>query len=252
MRTILATASACLLLASAASAQMQSSSAYTTTDDLSDVRLFLGWIPDATFTRGVDVEPWLRWGNYDRLSTISAGALAGVWVNEDLEVGGRWGFTSFDHDDFGEESGLNDLTLYGRYRLPLEVDPVVAVGGEFTLPVGDDDIGQGNFDFHVFGAMRYDVEGAVTLTAHAGIESVDRRDREAGIRLGGGVIAPMTEELALVAELSLTTAYDWAAVLAGVDYELPPGGHLRAALALGLDDAAPDVELLLGFSIPVY
>ena len=243
----------CVLFGGDAAAQMQTSAAYTTTSDLRDVRPFDAWITDATFTPGVDIEPVLSFGDLDGGSTIEAGALAAVWVREGLEVGGRWGFRSLDPERGESRSGLQDLGLYTRYRLPLEVDADVALGTELKLPVGDEDVGEGNLDLEVFGAMRYDVDGDLTVLAHAGIQSIERfDDREAGILLGGGVLVPMTEELALISELTLATAEDDAAVTAGVDYELPPGGHLRAGLSLGLDDGAPDLELRLGFAIPVY
>jgi hypothetical protein len=242
-----------------ARAQMQSSAAYTTTSDLSDVRPFKAWVTDATFTRGVDLEPVLVFGDSDFGSTLFAGARVAVWVAEGFELGGGWGFRSVDPSGPGDnENGLDDLSLYGRYQLPLDVDPVVAIGAEFFLPVGKDEVGAGNFDVNVFGAIRYDANGNATLLGHAGVQSIERggpgrgKDREAGLLLGGGILVPLTEELALVSELALATASESASILGGVDFELPPGGHLRAAVALGLDDGSPDFELLLGFSIPVY
>ncbi len=240
-------------LCSPATAQVQTNRAYTTTADASDIRPFLARIPDATITRGVDLEPVVEFGNFDNGSTVGAAAYASIWIAEDLEVGGRWGFLTVDPDVGNGESGLEDIRLYGRYRLPLDGDIDFALGSELTLPVGAGDVGQSNFDFRAFGAMRYDVDGTMVVLANAGIQSLERGpDRETGITVGGGVILPMTEELAIVSELDLWTTIDYAAISGGLDYELPPGGHLRAALALGLDDAAPDVQIIVGFAIPVY
>lgn len=235
-------------------AQMQTSSAYTTTDDLSDVRPFQGWLRDATFTPGVDLEPVLEIGNWDDFTTVFAGAQAAFWTTRDVELGGRFGVVNFDSDNGGSESGVSDLRLYGRYRLPIDSAATYAVGSSFDLPIGDEDVFESTFDFAFFGAMRYTVPDGVAILARVGIESLERgRDnRESGIFLGGGALVPVTEELAIVAEFDLTTAVDFAAITGGVDFELPPGGHLRAAIALGLDDQAPDVELRLGFAIPVY
>ena len=173
--------------------------------------------------------------------------------NDDLEAGGRWGFASIDPDFDDGETGLRDLGAYARYRLPLQAEFDAAVGAEFTLPVGSEDVGGGNFDFRGFGALRTDVDGNLTLIGSAGLESVEvGDDRELGLFLGGGTIVPLTEELAVIAELDLSTATDLARLTGGLDYELPPGGHLRGAIALGLDDDAPNFELILGFAIPVY
>lgn len=229
-------------------------SPYTTTEDLRDVRPFQAWLTDATWTSGVDVEPVAEFANLDDASGIFAGAQGAFWLSEDFEVGGRWGFLSIDPENFDSESGISDLALYGRYRLGLAIDDTeTAVGLVTTLPIGSEDVGQSNFDLQAFGALRYTTADGIAVLGQMGIDSQEvGDDRELGILLGGGTIIPVTEELAAIAELQLTTAIDYAAISAGVDYELPPGGHLRAALLLGIDDAAPDAELRLGFAIPVY
>lgn len=236
-----------------AAAQGRTSAAYTGTGDLSDVRPFQSWVSDATFTRGVDVEPEFRFQDFDFGKRLVAGARAAVWVNDDVEAGGRWGFASIDPDGGDGETGLRDLDAYARYRLPFDDAIQGAVGGEFSLPIGDEDVGGGSFDFRGFGALRYDVDGNLTLIGHAGFESIEiANDRELGLYFGGGAIVPLVEEAALIAELDISTAADTASLTGGVDFELPPGGHLRAALSLGLDDRAPDYELIFGFAIPVY
>lgn len=241
------------VLAPTVGAQTRTSAAYTGTDDLTDVRPFQAWVTDAVFTRGVDIEPELRYQDYDFGKLLIAGARTAVWVTNDIEAGGRWGFASVDPDVGDGNTGLRDLDAYLRYRLPIDEDFVASVGGEFSLPIGDAESGGDSFDFRGFGAMRYDVDGNLTLLASAGLESIEiGNDRELGLLLGGGTIIPMTEEVALIAELNFSTASDVAQVTGGVDVELPPGGHLRAALALGLDNDAPNYELILGFAIPVY
>ena len=241
------------LVAAPAAAQERTSAAYTSTSDLGDVRPFQAWITDATFTRGVDIEPELRFQDFDGASVLVAGARAAVWASDDLEAGGQWGFASIDPENGDGETGLRDLGAYARYRLPVQAEFDAAVGAAFTLPVGSEDVRAGNFDFRGFGALRYDVDGNLTLIGSAGLESVEfGNDRELGLFLGGGTIVPITEELATIAELNLSTATDVARLTGGLDYELPPGGHLRGAIALGLDDDAPNFELILGFAIPVY
>ena len=242
-----------LLLITPAAAQERTSAAYTGTSDLDDVRPFQAWVTDAVFTRGIDIEPQLQQQDFDGASILIAGARAAVWTTDDLELGGNWGFASVDPDGGDGETGLRDLGLYGRYRIPVDPAWDVAVGGEFSLPVGDEDVGGGSFDFRGFGALRYDLDGNLTLIASGGLESIERfDDRELGLFLGGGTIVPLTEEVALITELNMSTASDAAQITGGVDFELPPGGHLRAALALGLDDDAPNWELIFGFAIPVY
>jgi len=244
---------AILTWAPSAGAQMRTSAAYTGTSDLSDVRPFQAWVTDAVFTRGVDVEPELRLQDFDGGQVLIAGARSAVWLRDDTEVGVHWGFASFDPDRGDGDTGLRDLDVYGRYRLDVRGDLDMAIGSEISLPVGDESIGAGSFDFRGFGAVRYDIDGNMTLIGSAGLESLERfDDRELGIFFGAGTLVPLTEETTLIAELNLSTASDAAQLTGGVDFELPPGGHLRAALALGLDDDAPNYELILGFAIPVY
>ncbi len=229
-------------------------SAYTTTNDLRDVRPFQAWMVDATWSEGIDVEPVAEFTNLDNASGYFIGAQGAFWVLEGFEVGGRLGLSGVDPDGMNSRSGISDLDVYGRYRLDLGAAGTdIAIGVLASLPIGDAEVGASNFDFLAFGALRYEANEGITILGHAGIDSREvGNDRSMGIALGGGAILPMTEELAAIVELDLTTAVDFAVVSAGVDYELPPGGHLRAAIALGIDDVAPDAELRLGFSIPVY
>ena len=146
-----------LVLAAPVSAQdteYRSSAAYTTTGDLSDVRPFQAWVTDAVITEGVDIEPELRFQDFDFASRLVFGARAAVWVSERVEAGGRWGFSTFDPERGDSETGLNDLDVYARYRFPVRGEVDLAGGMEFGLPVGKDTIGAGTFDFRAFTASR--------------------------------------------------------------------------------------------------
>lgn len=242
-----------LFAAESAAAQERTSAAYTGTSDLDDVRPFRAWVTDAVFTRGVDVEPQLIRQDFDGASVLIAGARLAAWVADGFELGGDWSFASIDPENGDGDSGLRDLGVYGRYRIPVDESLVFAVGGESTIPFGDESVGGGALDFRGFGALRYDADGNLTFLANAGIESVERfDDHDLGLFIGGGTIVPLTEETAIIAEIDISTATDASQITAGVDYELPPGGHLRAAIGLGLDDDAPNWELIFGFAIPVY
>jgi hypothetical protein len=234
--------------------------AYTSTDDLTDVRPFDAWITDCVITEGVDIEPDVRWGNNDAFNVLNVDARLAVWAAPNLEVGGVFGLTSIDFDSnvLDDTTGASDLTLYGRYRFsggPGSDDPTFAGGMLFDIPVGDEDVLEGTFDFALFGAFRSSLANGVDVFANASIESLEPRfvnDRENGIRLGGGAIVPITEEWAFIGEGNLGTADDSLTLTGGFDYELPPGGHLRLALTVGLDDGSDDIAFTAGFAIPVY
>jgi len=233
--------------------------AYTSTEDLNDVRPFQSWIQDAVVTEGIDLEPVLEFANRDFGNSLFAGARVASWVRPDLEVGARFGVVRTDPEsvlgmEVEGETGASDLLVHARYLFPRrEGAPQVSVGGGLDLPIGEEAAGQGSADFTAFVAARYEIAEGVELLGNAGLESLEVADgRENGLRLGGGAILPLTDDLAALAEFVIGTAGEFAAVSGGLDLELPPGGHLRAGIALGLDDGAPDYQLLFGLAVPVY
>lgn len=234
--------------------------AYTSTSNLNDVRPFEAWIRDCVITEGVDIEPTVHWGNNENLNALTVEALLAIWAADAFEVGGSFGFRSvdFDNSQLDGTTGPTDLTVYGRYRFTGGTDsddPVFSGGLLFDLPVGDEDVFASTFDFSLFGAFRTSLPSGVDVFANAAIESLELPvidDRENGVRLGGGAIVPLTEEWAFIGEGSLGTTDDTFTLTGGFDYELPPGGHLRLALTVGLDDGSDDIGFTAAFAIPVY
>lgn len=234
-------------------ADVRRSSAYSSTDDLSDVRLFNSWVADAVFTPGIDLEPLFDWQVYNGFNLWFAGARTAIWVADGVEVGGRLGWAGFDPDGFDGESSFADLELFGRYRLPVDFDGTLAAGGEIALPTGDPEAGQDNTIVRIFSALRKDMDGAFTFTANAGFEYVEFLGGDGnGLTLGLGTLVPLTDELTATGEFNLRTAFDYAIVTGGLDYELPPGGHLRSAIGIGLDDQAPDFQFQVALALPVF
>lgn len=247
-RAALLAALACILLSSAASAQKRSGPAYTGTGDLNDVRPFNAWFRDSVITRGIDLEPFFTLMD-DTQNGIMTGARTSVWAVEMLEVGGQLAYLDIEDGD----SGLSDLLVYGRYELDLGEDsPDITVGAQADVPIGEENVGQSTVDFTLFGAMRMKLVSGWTVLANVGLESLEiADDRESGLVLGGGLIAPITGSLAAIGEFNIGNN-DYAAVTFGADYELPPGNHVRAGFSLGLDDGAPDVLFQLAMAIPIY
>lgn len=239
-----------------ASAQADSTStspAYTSTSDLSDVRLFRSWFEDAVFTPGVDLEPIYQWADYDGASTWFGGARVSMWVSERMEAGGQIGWAGASPDEGDGDSGFGDVDLYARYRLPVDFGGTIAAGSLVRLPTGNSTSGQDNTIVRIFGALRQDLGGAFTFTANLAFEYLELfGDDGNGIAVGFGSLIPINDDLTTIFELNLRTAFDYAMVTGGVDYELPPGGHLRAAIGVGLDDQAPDFDFQLALSLPVF
>ena len=244
---------ACALPATAQETTTNSSAAYTSTTDLSDVRLFQSWTADAVFTPGVDLEPYYDWATWGSFNTWSLGTRVAMWVHDGMEAGGRIAWAGASPDGGDGDNGFGDIDLHFRSRLPVDFGGVLAGGAEVRLPTGAPESGQDNTFVRIFGALRQDLGGAMTFTANLGFEYIELfGDDGNGIAVGLGSIVPISEDLAALFELNLRTAIDYAAVSGGVDYELPPGGHLRGAAIVGLDDQAPDFGFQLALSLPVF
>jgi hypothetical protein len=229
------------------------SAAYTSTIDLSDVRLFQSWSADAVFTPGVDVEPYYSWATWENSNTWSVGTRVAFWVRDGVEAGGRIAWAGASPDGGDGDNGFGDIDVHFRYRLPVEFGGDAAAGAEVRFPTGDLETGQDNTFVRIFGALRQDIGGAMTFTANLGFEYIELFGVDGnGIAVGLGSIVPLSEDLAALFELNLRTAVDYVAVSGGVDYELPPGGHLRGAAVIGLDDEAPDFGFQLALSLPVF
>jgi hypothetical protein len=219
-----------------------------------DVRPFLSWFEDAAVFRGAGIEPYFRLGDSDGADLYRFGVQGGVEAAEDFEVGGALDVRHLSLDGpFDDQTGLSDLRAYARYRIPGQQRARFSVGAWVDLPVGNEDVGEGNFDVDLFGAMRLPTRSGLVVLANAGIESVERfEDRDTGVHLGGGALYPLSRDISVLGELLWRSASEYGALSAGLDASLGSSGHLRAALAFGFDDGAPDLELILGFLIPIY
>ena len=244
---------ACALPATAQETTTSPSAAYTSTTDLSDVRLFQSWTSDAVFTPGVDLEPYYDWATWGSFNTWTLGARVAMWVHDGMEAGGRIAWAGASPDGGDGDNGFGDIDLHFRTRLPVDFGGDLAGGAEVRLPTGAPESGQDNTFVRIFGALRQDLGGAMTFTANLGFEYIELfGDDGNGIAVGLGSIIPISDDLAALFELNLRTALDYTAVSGGVDYELPPGGHLRGAAIVGLDDQAPDFGFQLALSLPVF
>jgi hypothetical protein len=239
--------------ASAQSTREPVSPAYSATANLQDVHLFNSWVADAVFTPGVDVEPAFLFSFYDQANLWFGGARTAIWVAPNVEVGGRFGWAGADPDNGPSGSSFGDLDLFARYRMPVDFPGTLAAGTELRLPTGSADAGQDNTFVRIFGAFRQEMAGAFTFTANLAFEYLDFLGDDAnGIAVGFGSLIPISGSLTTIVEFNLKTAFEYAIVTGGLDYELPPGGHLRGAVGIGLNDEAPDVELQIALGLPVF
>jgi hypothetical protein len=227
-------------------------------------RLYLNFIEDAMI---VDEQRWEGWLQYDDADFIDFTVLYGqaaFQIFRDTEIGGRVGFGRSDTDSgLSDGTGATDLDLWGKYYWNLgDRATEISAGAILTIPTGDDSVGLGADAFALkgFGAIRFSLQ-AVVLTGTLGLQVNETGrtlgsgdlDGEASFSAGAGVIAPWSEAFSFIGELSWKSNRfegfdDDARLLGGLNLRLSDRGMLRPALAVGLQDGAPDFEFIIGYA----
>ncbi len=228
----------------------------TTWSQNKQIHLFQNFLKDSPVSQSTYGEAGLKYGDFDGGSIFDLGIQGAFPINNQLEIGTQWYFRNIDPEVGDGESGLTDITVLGKYNFePGRTN--ISAGAYFTLPVGNEDIFEGNLDIGFFGSLRHPVGNGLTLTGLLGfnfIEFTSRNrfgdetsDRELSLNLGGGLIIPLNMRLATVMELNVETETDEALLSGAIDYSLGNGNHLRGGIGLGLDDGSPDFALLISF-----
>jgi hypothetical protein len=220
-------------------------------------RLFQRFVEDAVIAPGGWVEAQYHYENLVASSRHFVGPLIAFKVIDDLEAGLRFGYVNVRSDAGPDGSGVSDIDLFLKYRLPGGGRGRVALGVLYKAPTADETqgIGTGEPDFEIFTAYRANLE-AVTLVASVGArfngEPQGTSSTEDTFLLGAGLILPATPALAFVVEGTYETERFEGL---GSDARLTVGvqawgagrrGGLRGAVAIPLNDGAPDVEVFAG------
>ncbi|MBU1172469.1 MAG: DUF3187 family protein [Proteobacteria bacterium] len=187
-----------------------------------------------------------------------------------LELGGRLWLMRADYDNFESESGLGDMDLWAKYQLYNQNNLTISGGLLLTFPSGSDGIvhknASGELNMEVFGAARFNLSDIIAVIGHIGIRNngdmeVDLEnesngnnvhgelDGESQIEIGGGVIYQLQPNLCILGELNIASeAYDDSEndieFTGGVEYILGPSMAVKGGMGFGLDDGAPDFELI--------
>jgi hypothetical protein len=230
-------------------------------------RLFLSFIEDATLARNQWWEGQIEFADGLKLpgGDIDAVLFRGIaafqpWI--DVEMGVRVGFGSTDGPNGADGSGATDLEAWGKYYMDQWENIELAFGGVLTIPTGDETAGLGEDSFggSAFGALRYRLSRLI-ISGHLGVQfngdgrqtdAVDR-DGETAFQAGGGVIYPFSGKVSGIAELAydggrLEGSDDMLSLLGGINWRVGARSNLRAAVAFGLDDGAPDARLVVGYA----
>ena len=176
---------------------------------------------------------------------------------DQVEFGGHVGFG--DSDGFaGSGSGATDLDLWAKYHFGEGDKTEYAAGGLVIVPTGDDAAGLGydSFAFGGFGSVRHQGRRATfsgNLAVRLNGDGISGTDGDTSIEIGLGAIVPANEKLSFVAEARFETErFDGfesdTRVLGGINLAAGKSGAFRAAIAVGLTDGAPDVQVLAGYA----
>ncbi len=225
--------------------------------DRNDRRLFQRFVEDAAVSTGGWAELQYRYANFPEGSEHFAGPQVAFKIVNNIEGGLRFGFRDVNPDPGPGESGLSDIDLFAKYRLPGRRGRT-ALGALLKVPAADEEegLGTGKSDLELFAAWRADLE-AVSIVANAGVRFNGNPDPPAAptdnsLLFGGAILLPASPTLTFVIEGTYETGRfegmsDDARLTLGVQSRGRQGrAGFRGAVAIPLSDSAPDYEVILG------
>lgn len=249
-----------LLLAAAFATQgaLAQGVASTSTD-----RLFLSFAEEAVLADRQWWEGQLEFADLDPTDAVILRGVVALQPLEDLEFGGRVGFGNTDAPAGLEDgSGATDLDLWAKYVFRTQSEGTsFALGGIATIPTGDDSVGLGfdAFGIALFGSVRVAVNDLIVsgnigarLNDDGKVQGFDLNGRTSPF-VAGGVLYPLSDRVSVVGELRFEDerfdGFDSdIRMLGGLNWRLFSQGVVRAAVAIGLDDGAPDSQLIVGYA----
>ncbi len=232
----------------------------TAQDDSNGVRLFQSFNYDAPINSAQFGEGFFMYDSYDGFSNMNFGLQGGMPLSEQMQINFNAAFTRMSGGGFSS-SGLADLDIFGRYLITESDQMQISAVAQVSLPIGKEELGYGKLGFGGFGAVRYALENGIVVTGNAGLLFVETTTYSFNfttgqleestefsntLRLGGGAIYPMNEDMSIVGELVIISEFNYMALSVGADKMLA-NGRFRGGLALGLDDGAPDLQLFFSF-----
>jgi hypothetical protein len=221
-------------------------------------RLFQRFAEDAAVVPGGWMEGQYVYDNLPDGTRHFLGPLVAFKLVENVEAGLRFGFLDVNPDSGGGGSGMSDIDLYAKFRLPTAGRQRVAFGALVKAPTADDRkaLGTGATDVELFGAWRADLEG-VSLVANVGARfngdpSGPFPPAEDSVLVGGAIVMPATRRLSLVVEGTYESKRfkgadsDGRLTVGLQSYGPGHQGGFRGAVAFPLTDGAPDYQVILG------
>jgi hypothetical protein len=228
-----------------------------------DTHLFQSYFFDAPIAGAGYGQGGLTFSDWEGGSVFTLGVMGGYPINPQIELGTQVHYISSSPEQGDGQSGISDIDVFGRYNLYNANQTNISAGAMVSLPIGSEDVGQGNLDFGAFGAIRHSLNSNVTLVGTLGLMFYETKDfefnqntfeleektsYESYLNIGFGTIYQLNSQLNLVGELNFRSEGDFMMLSGGADYALG-SGRIRGALGLGLDDGAPDFMLMGGYQM---
>ncbi len=184
-------------------------------------------------------------------------ARGGMPINQKMEVVAQWAYVNITPKNFDAMKGLADIGLFGRYNFYNNGITFISAGPFLTLPIGEEEVGQGNLNFGGFCALRHILKNGIVITGNIGLEFYEtwewtgnKMEEEYTNQLlfGAGAIFPVSNETHIIGEFYMKGDMDYSVLSGGVDHKLGPG-RIRAGIGIGLDDGAPDLMIAGGYAM---
>jgi hypothetical protein len=215
---------------------------------MDDIFLFRNFNQDARVTRSNYFDASFLHNSFEFVTHSAFGAGFGLPLSESFELAFAISYFTISPEFLDGSSGLSDLHVHGKFNFG-SGSTQLAAGAFSSVPIGSEDIGEGDLDLGVFVAARHPLQEGTVLTGKVSADmfEIDSEDSELSFRFHGGIIQRASDALAFVGELLVSTGVSQAQLSGGLDLALGDSSHLRGSLALGLNDNTADTSIVLSF-----
>lgn len=196
--------------------------------------------------------PWLDGRLFHNVFETSSysylGVRAGLPISPKLETALGLDYFRSSSDFTDGTSGLTDLFVYGKYNFSRQATRL-STGAFVTVPIGSEEIGEGDVDVGIFVAARHPLNERTAVTGKVSLDyfRIADDDSDPSFRFHGGLIRRVSERVAVLGEVLVSTAVTTAELSAGVDYGLTQAGRLRGAVGMGLNDKSSDLSFIVSY-----
>ncbi len=234
---------------------------YSQDSDFRHIRLFQSFFTDARVSESPYISGFFSAQDIGG-DVFTIDISGGAPVTSQIEVESRIAALFVNPGFAGSRQGISDWLITGRYLFDFE-KVHAAAGAQFTLPVGSEKVGAGNFNYGFYSAARYEISKRFLLTGNLQLNFVKipfltfsggffsvQESRETTVGTGFGGMIDVGSNLFFVGEFAYESKTDFSVISTGIDYFINRKGNIRINAIFGLDDGAPDIGGSFGLLVP--